>query len=1422
MEVVHAARHTVVVGADPHGGVGVHLAVSGVEQVVVIADLGKALCSDKVGKVVGFTVDICEAVSYDVAVFVAPILAGLQSAAILGRVFVNVARPVLVHLAQGRSEDDAIFQQNGAVDDLACFVAVVGLTLVFQEAAASTLEQSGFLVKVVPNAFGMVVLLVGIVSVNHKSVPVDPVGAFLQFDPLTAQIMLAKVILGTAVLLNKGATNKNPLVIKGKLFPVNGDHAGHRRAGGRIEIVQVCALQRRSPAGVQRAGNGVVIAAAARHDSAGKISAVDAGYRLCCRIAGIMMLAVLACGIGLAVGVDHIAVYICGLDGDGLSICLHRHVHCAVAVAGIGEIVIRVDRHGVALFSGGAADEVHNAVFLVYRTVNHRHGTGVGMVMSGEHEVNTGSLSGSRQVLVDKFVHCVRIGAVSGNVHGQHFPAAVRLFGIFSQPPERLAIAAGRCIVDYCHIDVAVLIGVVTAASAGRQIVDRLCDLTVIIAVELVVAQHVDHIHAVHGSGVKHRRQRRPVSVFRTVVHSIAGLDRKVVGDTGPTDHTQDRLNIGCIGGLGVTDDEKVGAGLVRIQGETEHIAPGLPIAHAVVVSAAGGQALQFHGAQTHRLAGEVHKFCGACVFHELCRFIQAGILCIQPQDRLVLGIGNAGHPGNILSAAVIGRGVVLHEERRCGSFPCYGMNRNILVPGALHCPGIIDIGCVNCDLTSCILGHGDLTVGIGHSFTSRVIDIHRGPSHGTPHLICHGHIEGMSNHRRRGADLVVGLDCNCARSSTEGIGEVTLGTGRKAAGGNAVSKAAVLDQIRRDLEGQHCQLFRHRTFGQSSSQYKLAGSAIVAAGTGNAFGEGDHRCAHIRAEIQRHVKHRNIGAVFSRQGHGIFATQIGACRGVRRCKGNGSIRVLCTCHGEVTNLVGLVAVVVTNTDPNGVQPVCQFDIGQDHQIVLGHNEALRTAHVHTVNVNTCRVQVHTCGVFTAVIGKLRSKGDLIAFKYSRAVLCNRDAVCIVVDIGDRGVGRVLIVVAVDKLNVIDVDRARRIAIRIGGEPFRDQPDGVVAQHFECTVALAHQAGRDIDPALACHIRKRGGRNRLPCLIGIGVAISQVDGLARRLNNALHAVGWRPLRNVHPHADAGRRTGRIVRILHVAVAQDRRSACGGGKVVAQFKRLVTEADRLAAVNVHDLCMSLRIAVTSQAKVGRHLFLDGGAVGICNHQGVVVVFRVKVLGLVYEIAVFVGFHLPGSRLFAGGLIHHSYLFPDLHSLITVFIVPEHCGQLAHGNGGAGGKDLSVGPGIAGCGQDITAERSVGCKFRSPLPDPADGCRIGHGCIVGAQELQLPCEVRRLVDDGLALTLHEHLQIDGGVQGHGTGGLEEGQVVRFHDGHRSAAHHLVVVKELSCDNTHGSVGSKHTVFRNGSHAGVFQRPADPLRGKRCSCA
>ena len=94
--------------------------------------------------------------------------------------------------------------------------------------------------------------------------------------------------------------------------------------------------------------------------------------------------------------------------------------------------------------------------------------------------------------------------------------------------------------------------------------------------------------------------------------------------------------------------------------------------------------------------------------------------------------------------------------------------------------------------------------------------------------------------------------------------------------------------------------------------------------------------------------------------------------------------------------------------------------------------------HVDAINICANGTDVHAGGVFAVVICKGGSKGYGVAGQHSGAVLGNLRIRVVVVYGGNGGIHRILVVIAVDKLDIIYIDATSGIAVGMRLESFGD------------------------------------------------------------------------------------------------------------------------------------------------------------------------------------------------------------------------------------------------------------------------------------------------------------------------------------------------------------------------------------------------
>ncbi len=204
------------------------------------------------------------------------------------------------------------------------------------------------------------------------------------------------------------------------------------------------------------------------------------------------------------------------------------------------------------------------------------------------------------------------------------------------------------------------------------------------------------------------------------------------------------------------------------------------------------------------------------------------------------------------------------------------------------------------------------------------------------------------------------------------------------------------------------------------------------------------------------------------------------------------------------------------------MQTVCKVNIGENHEVVLSDDETGMIVHVNAVDIGSDGLDIHAGGKFAVVILKGGCKGDDVAVKDGAAVCRYLLIAVVIINGGDGGIYGVLIVIAVDKFDVIDVNAACRHAFGISGKALCDKADGVVAEHHKGAVALTLEACTYVDPALTSHIRKGSGGYAFTVFIGVSITVCEIYRFACGTDDTLHGVAGRSFGNIYPHAETGR------------------------------------------------------------------------------------------------------------------------------------------------------------------------------------------------------------------------------------------------------------------------------------------------------------
>ena len=1097
IKVMHTGIYAIIVGRNPHVCILVHHAASSVEHVVVVANLGKALCSDVIREVICFAAYLDEAILHDVTIFVTPVGAVLQFAA--NGIAINIAAAVLIDLAHAASKDNSAIDLNCAVEHLAVFIAPVVLALVGHKAAAFADQQSGILIEVIPVIISMVVFLMGIVAMDDIAFAIYPVCSLIKNDPLACQPVLAEVVACTAIFVYECTSDQYAVVVKYELLTVHSGRAGECSIILGGEVVQICAVKSRAPAGIELAVDRVIQLAACRNDAGGHVATACAGHSALLQIAAIGMLVIGASFKMLSIGIDQFAVDVLGINSDAVRRGLDSHVHCAVAVVDLFKVVCRINGDIVALLTGRAADEVHYAVF-IHDAIRHGLGAGIGVIMSGEHEVNACRLNRLRQIVMHEGVECLGIRSVCRYMHSKYLPAAGGCLSVLHQLFKGFLILAGTGVVNDSHINIAVFHGIEAAVTGSGQIIHCIGNLAIYIAVEFVVTQNMDKIHTVHGLRVEYIRQSVPIYIARAVVHSVAGLDSEIVARAVCRQRVEDLPNIFGVGGLGVTYNEEVGLAGLLVHREAEGLAPCLSVTDCVVVGDSLSKAIELDRADTSRFFREMYKCGRAGIFLILGRFILSGILCIQAQYGCILGYRYIGKP----SYALASRGSIILDKPRCRSTVARnGVNDNTLIPRALHCTIIIAVS-VGIDLTGLVQSdlHTAFIVSNGVRSDTIYMDINSGCCF--PIFVLDMDLEGIAYNAIFRLNGIVRLYRHIDRREAEAIGERAGFHGSELAGSYTVAEVGSLRKTIGNVEGQQCYLpiCRIRIFALCDVERQLACAGTVSIAAGEAVSELHNGLAESGIELSCYRCRLDICAVIGCQRQSVISSKIRCCA-LNRLERHVGVAGLRAVYGEVAYLVCLVAVIITDAYTQRVQAVCQMNIRQNHQIILRDDKSGMVDHVDAVDVSTDGVKVHARCELAVIVSKGCGKGDCIFAELGAAVLGYGLVGIVVVYGGDGGIDRILVVIAVDKLNIVQIYGAGSIAIGMLYKSLGNQANGVVAQHLKCAVALSFQTGSDIDPALSGHVAQRGGSHRFTVLIYICISIGQIDGFASRLNDAL-------------------------------------------------------------------------------------------------------------------------------------------------------------------------------------------------------------------------------------------------------------------------------------------------------------------------------
>ena len=211
-----------------------------------------------------------------------------------------------------------------------------------------------------------------------------------------------------------------------------------------------------------------------------------------------LVLAQLAVGARLSVRIQLRAVILDRLHREGLLRGLHRQVHTGIIVVRDRFYILIAVMELIALATEVTADIVHDtaaAIFILRYASDHRISPRISVIIPTEHKVKA-RLFNRR----DNLRRCRNgLGTVDRLVSHKHPPDAVsgQLLGDVRKSRGQL-----RSVVDNHHANLAILHLVPTILGAFGQVVERIADLTVRVAVVLMVAHDMDHVHTAESLAV--------------------------------------------------------------------------------------------------------------------------------------------------------------------------------------------------------------------------------------------------------------------------------------------------------------------------------------------------------------------------------------------------------------------------------------------------------------------------------------------------------------------------------------------------------------------------------------------------------------------------------------------------------------------------------------------------------------------------------------------------------------------------------------------------------------------------------------------------------------------------------------------------------------------------------------------------------
>ena len=552
-------------------------------------------------------------------------------------------------------------------------------------------------------------------------------------------------------------------------------------------------------------------------------------------------------------GID-LAAVLAVVSGDRHFLAVGRDVHDQAIISLLFVREREIGSHRIVEVFGFlaqvAANEIGHAVFCDGFAVLG-HDACIGVVMTGEDHVDTGSLCRSRDLLMEPLTAALDVRVIRRLVDGQDLPHAGALRRVLLEPFAGCAQVGA--IVDDGNIDITILHGVVVSA---RELKDIAGSAAAEVAVVLMVAERVDEVH-VRERVVKRLLHLGPHGVVGAVVDIVARLEAEI--DLLALDEIAELFQhrdaflvlfaVRIAGHLRVTHDDE-GRGVLRssARAETVGLRPGAAVADLELVVRAGRQVRELNGVDIGRIlgGGETGERRGAIGRLPGIRALDAVL-----HDRLAART-ETGQPADVLArAAALGCVEIDAGIARAGGIRQNGDLRRLA--NALCADGR-----ERADRADFLGLHGfglEQAVGIGLADLVAV-EIHGHTGGGTAVLFIDRDHAGHADRLRAGLNAVVRRQRQTHRRLSRRIGLATRCSERNV--GHRVRE--LVDrrvQAGVNLEGQCGQLAldRGRRLEVQFEHGFLKASLGVLQRASHAVGIGHRRLADIIVEVQ----HRDV-----------------------------------------------------------------------------------------------------------------------------------------------------------------------------------------------------------------------------------------------------------------------------------------------------------------------------------------------------------------------------------------------------------------------------------------------------------------------------------------------------------------------------------------------------------------------------------